>query len=457
MSNQPISNQIKSPSLLNAQPFWLNPFEGLNASNEEMMPLSNLAPSPSLDRLLDDFLKPSVVTFEKTQGWVQQDQFSHGGPFSMTMQDQISSSKYGMPSQMMHSLSDKYSGSNNNMSLQIPMLHMNYGAPMYTLQPNYQGNVVSQYPVAGGIRMSDIYVEQPAMISPGPQSPVIKYQPEFKMPISPPFELTRRESFEGSAQQPFELNVLPVRPSMQQEQSTSSSSSGPTFIRQRQQSGSFSSFNHHHSVSDVSTILSRRGSIQSNASSEGSATIIKTPGNGSITKMSQLYALHDLGERKFDCPRCPKKYRNMNGLKYHLIHVHSALEGIPIDVLLADRKREMEGRTFKPFDCPIHGCLKRYKNPNGLKYHLDHAHSAADLVHDGFQKSNIRRPTHSRAVSLSVIDTAQLNKGEESVSPSDLIEGPKSVPEEFLFSPQYDMSQNLFALPLSTDDNGFQI
>lgn len=111
----------------------------------------------------------------------------------------------------------------------------------------------------------------------------------------------------------------------------------------------------------VQSILSRREST-------GSV-------NESAPKIySRATIMGDPNDRKFDCPRCDKKYRNMNGLKYHLAHVHAVLEGIPLEVLLADRKRELEGSKHKPFECPIDGCDKRYKNPNGLKYHLDHAH-----------------------------------------------------------------------------------
>lgn len=451
-----------SPSLLNAGPFWQNPFEGLNSSNEDSMPLSNLNQSPSLGRLLDDFLKPSVATFESTQNQGQIQRL-HSRDSMM----RLASSKYAMMPSQMHLFSDKYSGANltHQMALQT-----NTGSSMFVDQSS-----VSQYPtVMSGIRMSDIYAE-PMMISPEPHTVNQIEQKEIPMPISPPHDLSPSESAFQVVQEPFELKVLPVRPPVQQHQGQSSCS---TFVRQRRQSsGSFSSCGHHWYVSEASSARSRRGSTESNVSSEGT----KTSGGGSITKMSQLYALHDVGERKFDCPRCPKKYRNMNGLKYHLIHVHSALEGITLEVLLADRKRS---QALKPFDCPIGGCLKRYKNPNGLKYHLDHAHTAEDLINDPQQPGVFfpgQRPTHSRAVSLptlthpqsplpvhsravslSVIELGRLScLSEDPASPVDETVGT----EDFLFSPQLDMSQNLLhgtsnisSLPLSGGPgNGFQI
>lgn len=33
-----------------------------------------------------------------------------------------------------------------------------------------------------------------------------------------------------------------------------------------------------------------------------------------------------------------------------------------------------EGDGEKPFSCPVPGCKKRYKNINGIKYHAKHGH-----------------------------------------------------------------------------------
>ena len=33
-----------------------------------------------------------------------------------------------------------------------------------------------------------------------------------------------------------------------------------------------------------------------------------------------------------------------------------------------------EQDTDKPFVCPVPGCKKRYKNVNGIKYHAKHGH-----------------------------------------------------------------------------------
>lgn len=33
-----------------------------------------------------------------------------------------------------------------------------------------------------------------------------------------------------------------------------------------------------------------------------------------------------------------------------------------------------DGDGEKPFACPVPGCKKRYKNVNGIKYHAKHGH-----------------------------------------------------------------------------------
>ncbi|KAJ3188995.1 Juxtaposed with another zinc finger protein 1, partial [Irineochytrium annulatum] len=80
------------------------------------------------------------------------------------------------------------------------------------------------------------------------------------------------------------------------------------------------------------------------------------------------------GEVRYVCPGCRKEYKNANGLKYHLSHVHPNGDGMPLGFLFGRRKRELE-HAFKPFPCVVEDCGKRYKNLNGLKYHIMHAHS----------------------------------------------------------------------------------
>ncbi|KAI8075002.1 hypothetical protein BC940DRAFT_265698 [Gongronella butleri] len=73
-------------------------------------------------------------------------------------------------------------------------------------------------------------------------------------------------------------------------------------------------------------------------------------------------------DKPYKCPvqGCDKAYKNPNGLKYHNQHGHCNL----ID-------DENENVAAKPYQCTIGDCGKRYKNLNGLKYHIEHSHVAA--------------------------------------------------------------------------------
>lgn len=54
---------------------------------------------------------------------------------------------------------------------------------------------------------------------------------------------------------------------------------------------------------------------------------------------------------------CRKKFKSINGLKYHIKHGH-----------------KNPNEVVKGFKCDYPGCKKKYKNHNGLKYHNEHAH-----------------------------------------------------------------------------------
>lgn len=95
---------------------------------------------------------------------------------------------------------------------------------------------------------------------------------------------------------------------------------------------------------------STRGDLQSASNSFSSSSHLH---------QSYLSAF-EKGDRPYICPvqGCGKAYKNPNGLKYHEKHGHdSASENVE-----------------RPHRCSVSGCGKRYKNPNGLKYHMAHAH-----------------------------------------------------------------------------------
>ncbi|KAJ3147706.1 hypothetical protein HDU86_007881 [Geranomyces michiganensis] len=93
-------------------------------------------------------------------------------------------------------------------------------------------------------------------------------------------------------------------------------------------------------------------------------------------------------------PNCGKSYKNPNGLKYHLEHGHPELNpdpvpgggsggsGVGVGSSSDPDGKESGAKTdkddFKPFICRHEGCDKLYKNLNGLKYHLVHAHAISE-------------------------------------------------------------------------------
>lgn len=95
----------------------------------------------------------------------------------------------------------------------------------------------------------------------------------------------------------------------------------------------------------------------------------------------RLYAIEQREERPFQCPviGCDKTYKNQNGLKYHRLHGHQnqKLRENPdgtFSVINPDSNSPYpHGMAFekdKPYRCEV--CGKRYKNLNGLKYHRAH-------------------------------------------------------------------------------------
>ncbi|KAK0657538.1 hypothetical protein B0T16DRAFT_319578 [Cercophora newfieldiana] len=86
--------------------------------------------------------------------------------------------------------------------------------------------------------------------------------------------------------------------------------------------------------------------------------------------------------KPFRCPviGCEKAYKNQNGLKYHKTHGHSTQQlhengdgtfSIVNPETSAPYPGTMGMEKEKPFKCDV--CGKRYKNLNGLKYHKQHS------------------------------------------------------------------------------------
>ncbi|KAJ1557542.1 Transcriptional regulator of ribosomal biogenesis proteins [Cladochytrium tenue] len=112
-------------------------------------------------------------------------------------------------------------------------------------------------------------------------------------------------------------------------------------------------------------------------------------GGGAGWASSAVAAAFDDGgggeaERPFRCrqPGCGKAYKNPGGLKYHMKNGHGGGGGAAAGVGgLMDEDGGIAGggdpaAAVKPYLCPVPECAKRYKNLNGLKYHIEHVHLA---------------------------------------------------------------------------------
>lgn len=96
----------------------------------------------------------------------------------------------------------------------------------------------------------------------------------------------------------------------------------------------------------------------------------------------RLYVMDHEEHKPFKCPviGCDKTYKNQNGLKYHKTHGHQNQklyensDGTFSIINPESNEPYPEGMGFekdKPYRCEV--CGKRYKNLNGLKYHRGHS------------------------------------------------------------------------------------
>lgn len=96
----------------------------------------------------------------------------------------------------------------------------------------------------------------------------------------------------------------------------------------------------------------------------------------------RLYVMDHEEHKPFKCPviGCDKTYKNQNGLKYHKIHghqnqkLHENPDGTFSIIDPESNEPYPDGMGLekdKPYRCEV--CGKRYKNLNGLKYHRGHS------------------------------------------------------------------------------------
>jgi transcription factor SFP1 len=113
--------------------------------------------------------------------------------------------------------------------------------------------------------------------------------------------------------------------------------------------------------------------VTSNAKPVGWKVPATTSASTDVTPQPSLFSTH----RPFRCPQpgCQKSYKQANGLKYHMLkgqcnfEVRDAMEWAGLT------QEEAEERA-KPYACAAgDGCLKRYRQANGLKVSLFHCHT----------------------------------------------------------------------------------
>ncbi|QLL33275.1 hypothetical protein HG536_0E01860 [Torulaspora globosa] len=96
----------------------------------------------------------------------------------------------------------------------------------------------------------------------------------------------------------------------------------------------------------------------------------------------RLYVMDHEEHKPFKCPviGCDKTYKNQNGLKYHKVHghqnqkLHENPDGTFSIIDPESNEPYPDGMGYekdKPYRCEV--CGKRYKNLNGLKYHRGHS------------------------------------------------------------------------------------
>ncbi|CCF56020.1 hypothetical protein KAFR_0A05850 [Kazachstania africana CBS 2517] len=136
------------------------------------------------------------------------------------------------------------------------------------------------------------------------------------------------------------------------------------------------------STSATTPITNSNNNNMHNTSSHSMDTIFKKTDNYIDDPARRLYVMDHEEHKPFKCPviGCEKTYKNQNGLKYHRIHGHQnqKLHENPdgtFSILDPDSNEPYpDGMGYekdKPYRCEV--CGKRYKNLNGLKYHRGHS------------------------------------------------------------------------------------
>jgi transcription factor SFP1 len=92
--------------------------------------------------------------------------------------------------------------------------------------------------------------------------------------------------------------------------------------------------------------------------------------------------------KPFKCPKpnCNKSYKQANGLKYHMTHgscnFTPSKEGEVVKEGMSENEVLEVEKRLRPYACGVGDCTRRYKNMNGLRYHYQHSgeHGAMGLT-----------------------------------------------------------------------------
>ncbi|CCK69050.1 zinc-coordinating transcription factor SFP1 KNAG_0B06200 [Huiozyma naganishii CBS 8797] len=128
---------------------------------------------------------------------------------------------------------------------------------------------------------------------------------------------------------------------------------------------------------------SKLGNLNINGVGSPNGAVMRPPRQAYIDDPARrLYVMDHEEHKPFKCPviGCDKTYKNQNGLKYHRAHghqnqkLHENSDGTFTIIDPDSNEPYPEGMGYekdKPYRCEV--CGKRYKNLNGLKYHRGHS------------------------------------------------------------------------------------
>ncbi|KAI5121784.1 hypothetical protein M0805_009595 [Coniferiporia weirii] len=125
-------------------------------------------------------------------------------------------------------------------------------------------------------------------------------------------------------------------------------------------------------------VIASGSAVASGAKSKGS-----TATTAASTTLSRP-AVSLLLSKPFMCPKpgCMKSYKQANGLRYHITYGQCNFAP-PLELPSVEGLSEHEAENrLRPFGCQMPPCQHRYKNMNGLRYHYQHSgnHGARGLA-----------------------------------------------------------------------------